>query len=103
MTESSLLSKVITLFILKEEAISILPLISRDDFTDLKDCWDTEININKDRHWLFISANIIYIRNIMHSQFSLMRLKTNNKYQNVNTTKSFGNFIITEKSNSYFI
>ena len=31
----------------------------------------------------------------MYSQFSLIRLKTNNKYQNVNTTKSFGNFIIT--------
>ena len=31
----------------------------------------------------------------MYSQISLMRLKTNNKYQNVNTTKSFGNFTIT--------
>ena len=36
----------------------------------------------------------------MYSQFSLIRLKTNNKSQNINSTNSFGNFIITGKSNS---
>ena len=39
----------------------------------------------------------------MYSQFSLIRLKTNNKSQNINSTNSFGNFIITGKSNSSFI
>ena len=39
----------------------------------------------------------------MYSQFSLVRLKTNNMSQNVNSTKSFGNFIITGKSNFSFI
>ena len=41
--DACLLSKVITLLILNEEVLCIcfrkfLPLIKRDDFTDLKDC-----------------------------------------------------------------
>ena len=44
--DACLLSRVINLLILNEEVLRIcfrkcLPLIKRDDFTDLKDCRDT--------------------------------------------------------------
>ena len=59
--EVFLLSKVITLLTLNEEVLCICfikfsLLITIDDFTDLKYCWNTESSTNKESCWLFIST-----------------------------------------------